>query len=141
MSGKLYGSTSSNDQELASGLIEIDFYGGGAENKPRPQLRHAYADIAWVDSGWNMLAGQTWDLISPLNPWTLNYSVAWWAGNIGFRRPQIRLTKQTGIGEGADFLAAFAITRDIGSTSSDWAMFRLVSSGCSKTVPTCSPAA
>lgn len=103
-----------------SGLIEIDFYGGGAENKPQPQIRHAYANIEWVDSGWEMLAGQTWDVISPLNPWTLNYSVAWWAGNIGFRRPQIRLTKTAGLGDDSEVVAAFAFTRDIGSTSSDF---------------------
>ena len=33
-------------------------------------------------------------MISPLFPSTLNYTVARFAGNIGFRRPQLRLTKK-----------------------------------------------
>ena len=44
-------------------------------------------------STFTILGGQTWDVISPLNPRSLNYSVYWWAGNIGYRRPQVRLTK------------------------------------------------
>ena len=48
--------------------IEIDFYGGGAENKNRPQLRHAYFDLTWPNRGWTLSAGQTADVISPLSP-------------------------------------------------------------------------
>jgi hypothetical protein len=34
--------------------------------------------------------GQTWDVISPLNPGMLLYSVGWDGGNIGYRRAQVR---------------------------------------------------
>ena len=37
--------------------------------------------------------GQHWDVISPLFPGTLNYSVGWTGGNIGFRRAQIRFER------------------------------------------------
>lgn len=80
----------------AGGLFEIDFYEGGAENKARPMIRHAYLTLDWADERFSLLAGQTWDIISPLNPDTVNYAVAWWVGNIGYRRPQLRLTKLFG---------------------------------------------
>lgn len=115
-----------------SGRVEIDFYGGGAENKPNPMLRHAYVKMAWPDSGWEFLAGQTSDLISPLVPNTINYSVAWWAGNIGYRRPQLRLTKAIEISDVSHMEVAAAITRDIGSTSST---FVGVDSGADAGVP------
>jgi hypothetical protein len=116
-------SSDEDDQEgsLQTGArLEIDFYGGGAENKPRPMLRHAYLILDWPKSRWQLLAGQTSDLISPLYPKTLNYPVAWWAGNIGYRRPQIRLTKTTAPSKRVDFHLVGALTRDIGSTSSDF---------------------
>ena len=74
------------------GKIEFDFYGESPENKNAPMLRHAYVT---VPAGPLMLeAGQSSDLISPLVPATLNYSVAWGAGNIGYRRPQVKLYQQ-----------------------------------------------
>jgi hypothetical protein len=79
-----------------SGLVEIDFYGNGnvvSENKPEPMLRHAYMELDWAGHDFKLLAGQTSDVIGPLNPDTLNYTVLWWNGNTGYRRPQIRLTK------------------------------------------------
>jgi hypothetical protein len=103
---------------LTRGRIEIDFYGGGAENKPNPMLRLAYIDLHWRKSGLRFVAGQAVDLISPLVPNTVNYSVQWWAGNIGYRRPQIQLIKELGLSENSKMLVAGAITRDIGSTDS-----------------------
>lgn len=76
-----------------SARVEIDWYGGGTQNKYLPMLRHVYFQLDWPEGDWSLLAGQTSDVFSPLAPQTLNYSVAWWAGNIGYRRPQIRLTK------------------------------------------------
>lgn len=75
------------------GLVEIDFYGGGAENKPNPMMRHAYLTAYWPDWQLGLLAGQTSDTFSPLFMPTLNYTVGWWQGNMGYRRPQLRLTK------------------------------------------------
>ena len=100
-----------------SGLVEFDFFGGGAENKSTPMMRHAYMQIDWVKCGLSLLAGQTWDVISPLNPTTLNYSVQWWAGNIGYRRPQIRLTKVCDLGGGTTLKLETALARNIGHTS------------------------
>ena len=95
-----------------SGKVEVDFYEGGAENKNRLLMRHAYMKIDRPDRGCSLIAGQTSDVISPLMPSTLNYTVGWWVGNPGYRRPQIRLTKTLDavVFEGA-------LTRTIGD---DW---------------------
>jgi len=100
-----------------SGVFEMDFYGGGAENKANPMLRHAYMQIDWAKQGLSLLAGQTWDVISPLNPTVLNYSVQWWAGNIGYRRPQVRLTKVCDLGGGTSLKFETALARSIGHDS------------------------
>ena len=96
-----------------SGLWEADFYAGSAENKNGLQVRHAYVNVVWP-SGWEILAGQTSDVISPLVPTTLNYVVAWWAGNIGYRRPQLRVTRTVDLGGGASFVVRGAAARTIG---------------------------
>lgn len=98
-----------------SGKIEIDFYGDYAkENKAKIQMRHAYFQMAWPDTGLSLLAGQTWDVISPLNPSTLNYTVLWDAGNVGYRRPQIRLTKDHLLSGETSLKFQGAITRTVG---------------------------
>lgn len=97
-----------------SGRVEIDFYEGGAENKPRIMMRHVYLKIDWPEDQFNIIAGQTSDVISPLNPSTLNYSVLWWTGNIGYRRPQIRLTKTFSLTSDVDLKLEGAIARTIG---------------------------
>ncbi|MHC4212859.1 MAG: DcaP family trimeric outer membrane transporter [Planctomycetota bacterium] len=108
-----------NSEVETSGLIEVDFFGDiDATNKARMQMRHGYMKLVWPDCDFNILAGQTWDVISPLNPYTLNYSVAWWAGNIGYRRPQIRLTKVFDLNEKVTLDLRGAITRNIGTTNS-----------------------
>jgi hypothetical protein len=71
------------------GQVELDMYGGGAENKALLLLRHAYFTVQMGQ--FKLLAGQSWDLIAPLNPSTLNYPVLWGAGNIQYRRPQITM--------------------------------------------------
>jgi len=97
-----------------SGRLEIDFYGGNSENKPEPMMRHAYLKIDWIKERFSILAGQTSDVFSPLVPTTLNYAVAWWAGDIGYRRPQIRLTKGMTVCKDVDVEIAGAIARTIG---------------------------
>ncbi len=94
--------------------LEFDFYGGGAdaENKATPMLRHAY--LRMTGKKWSLLAGQTWDVISPLVPKTVNYSVAWGEGNIGYRRPQVRFSTWSGIGDRAKFTLDVAVTRNMG---------------------------
>jgi DcaP outer membrane protein len=98
-----------------SGKVEFDFYGSGAsENKAKIQMRHAYVQLQWPDRGLSLLAGQTWDVISPLNPTTLNYTVLWDVGNIGYRRPQIRLTKNLMLSGETSLKFEGAISRTIG---------------------------
>lgn len=100
-----------------SGLVEIDFYGSGAaENKAGIQMRHAYLVLDWPASRFSILAGQTSDIISPLVPTTLNYTVLWDAGNIGYRRPQIRLTEIIPLGEKASLKLEGGAARTIGRT-------------------------
>ena len=99
----------------SSGLVEIDFYGNGAaENKPEPMMRHGYLNIEWPKDRFSILAGQTSDVISPLWPDTLNYTVMWDVGNIGYRRPQIRLTKSCAVNKEVDLKFEAAATRTIG---------------------------
>jgi len=99
----------------SSGLVEVDFFGNGsAENKAAFMMRHAYLKLDWPEERFNIIAGQTWDVISPLNPYTLNYSVQWWAGNIGYRRPQIRLTKSFYLNDHVDLKFEGALARTIG---------------------------
>ena len=71
------------------GKVEIDFERTiDVENKSSVLLRHAYVEVKNDD--FRLLAGQTWDVISPLCPGVLFYSVGWDGGNIGYRRPQFR---------------------------------------------------
>jgi hypothetical protein len=73
----------------SGGKVEIDFQGSFVtENKAGLLLRHAYWEVK--DDDFRILMGQTWDVISPLYPSTTMYSVYWDAGNIGYRRPQVR---------------------------------------------------
>jgi len=99
----------------ASGVIEFDFYGSaGAENKANVLLRHAYMTLDWPDDKFSILAGQASDVISPLYPNTLNYTVLWDAGNIGYRHPQLRVTQQLPVGNDMMLELAGAISRTIG---------------------------
>jgi hypothetical protein len=107
----------SDDWLETSGKLEIDFFEGGNENKNRPMMRHAYLELKWPQCDFSILAGQTWDVIAPLNPSMLNYSVAWWSGNIGYRRPQLRLTKGYGCGPFGRLEFQVAALRDIGHTA------------------------
>jgi hypothetical protein len=97
-----------------SGTLEVDLYGNGtAENKPGLLVRHAYAQLDFPGPDLSIIAGQTSDLVSPLNPSTLNYTVMWWNGNIGYRRPQLRITEKLKFDSVGVELAA-AGTRNIG---------------------------
>ncbi len=72
------------------GKVEIDFQNSvlSTENKATILLRHAYLETK--NDEFRILFGQTWDVISPLNPGMLLYSVGWDGGNIGYRRAQLR---------------------------------------------------
>ena len=98
-----------------TGKVEIDFYGDGSvshETKAEPMLRHAFVEIG--KDGLSFLAGQTWDVIGPLNPSTLNYSVGWGAGNNGYIRPQVRMSYNRNIDKGTSLLTQIALSRTTG---------------------------
>ncbi|MFC1781249.1 DcaP family trimeric outer membrane transporter [Planctomycetota bacterium] len=104
-----------NGSMQTSGRVEVDFYGaGGAENKAELMMRHAYIKLDWPESKFDIIAGQTSDVISPLYPSTINYSVGWWVGNIGYRRPQIRITKELDFVSGGSLKLEGALARTIG---------------------------
>ena len=101
-----------SDAVAVSGVIEFDFYGGGGENKPNPMLRKAYMEFK--TSAIDILAGQTSDVISPIVPTTLNYIVLWKSGDIGYRRPQIRLTKAVEVSDNAKIKLQASLNRSMG---------------------------
>ena len=100
-----------------SGLVEVDFYGVGGETSPHPRMRHAYMNLEWPKERLSLLAGQNWDVISPLNPGTINYTVQWWAGNIGIRRPQVRVTKGLLLDDETELTLQGALLRTMGHNS------------------------
>ena len=73
-----------------AGKLEVDFR-GGTGSAPMLGLRHAYFTLT-AGHLFEMLAGQTWDLISPLYPTVNADTMMWNAGNTGDRRPQLRMT-------------------------------------------------
>jgi hypothetical protein len=108
-------------------------------------MRHAYVTLEWPKSKFSILAGQTSDIISPLTPNTLNYTVLWDAGNIGYRRPQIRLTQTVPIGEKVSVKFEGGPVRTIGRTdptsseSGEDAGFPTVQGRVSATFPVLGP--
>ena len=104
----------SDSAAVTSGKVEVDFYGGGAENKANPMMRHAYLQVDWPGHDVSLLAGQTSDVISPLTLPTVNYSVGWYAGNIGYRHPQLRLTKGFNTDGGDRVVLQLAAVRTMG---------------------------
>lgn len=96
------------------GKAEMDFLDTTSDNSFRPRVRHLYVDLAFP--AWDLLFGQTWDVIGPLGPETLNtngYLLR--AGNIGFRRTQVRLTNKFGLSDGGDYVTTkISANRNIG---------------------------
>lgn len=78
------------------GNLEIDFQNrasgepaGGTESRQMLRLRHGYLKL--TVGAFSVLAGQSWDLIAPLWPIVNADGMMWNSGNLGDRRPQIRL--------------------------------------------------
>lgn len=88
------------------GKLELDFQNGGRESRQIIRIRHAWARLAW--RSMSLLAGQTWDLISPLYPTVNNDTLMWNAGNLGDRRPQVRLAAEPAAWGGKLSVAAAA---------------------------------
>jgi len=83
------------------GKIEVDFYNSGlddSDSRNALRMRLAYLTLDW--GNWQLLAGQDWDVISPLYPVVNNDVVMWGSGNTGDRRPQLTLTNKLDAGPG-----------------------------------------
>ena len=106
------------DPEL-SGKIEIDFYNIGlndSDSRNAIRMRLAYVDLDW--GAWSLLAGQDWDVISPLYPAVNADIVMWGAGNLGDRRPQLTLKNVSKLGEQSSVVTelGIALTGAVGSS-------------------------
>jgi len=94
------------------GKVEIDFQGNFiVENKGGLLLRHAYVEVK--NDEYRLLAGQTWDVISPLYPGVLFYSVGWYGGNIGYRRAQVRGERYLALSDNVLITAQGSLNEDL----------------------------
>ena len=93
-----------------SGKVEVDFQNGGLESRQVIRIRHGFLKLDWKDV--SVLAGQTWDTVSPLFPTVNNDTLQWNAGNVGDRRPQLRLAYESALSE----KAKLSLTGGIGLT-------------------------
>jgi hypothetical protein len=91
----------------AGAYYEMDFLGAAntanskQSNSYNPRIRHLYGTVDWDDTGWHLLAGQTWSLVVPfasgMNPRSevtpLTIDAQYVVGFNWTRNPQFRLTK------------------------------------------------
>jgi len=75
----------------ADAKLEIDFQNGGRESRALPRMRHAYAELE--RGGFQVLFGQTWQLVSQLIPTANADTLMWGTGNTGDRSPQLRVSQ------------------------------------------------
>ncbi len=102
------------ETEAVNGKIEFDFYGGGSQAKALIRMRQAYVEMVLKSMDLSILAGQSWDIVSPLIPPTVNIGILWYTGNLGYRHPQFRITK--GLGPVTVKLAAMRPMANVGDT-------------------------
>lgn len=92
--------------------FEVDFLGNfTTDNQPDVRLRHVYWEF--INDDVRLLAGQTWDVVSPLRPNTVNFSVSWAAGNVGFRRNQFRLERFIDLGSDTKLTLQGALAQNV----------------------------
>ncbi|MCA8996113.1 MAG: hypothetical protein KDA80_03990 [Planctomycetaceae bacterium] len=95
-----------------AGQLEFDFFGQFiTENRAGARLRQAWWEAR--NSDYRFLIGQTWDVISPRAPGTLNFSVGWNGGNIGFRRAQVRLERFLHMNQCSQVILQGSLNQDI----------------------------
>jgi hypothetical protein len=106
-----------------SGKLETDFENGGSESRQIIRIRHAFLRLDWTD--FSLLAGQTWDIVSPLFPTVNNDTLQWNAGNVGDRRPQLRAAYEPKAGRGKlSFIGGLGLTGAIDAVDLDNNGFR-----------------
>jgi hypothetical protein len=90
-----FGAFHEGENWKAKAVLEIDFYGSNAGNNLLPRLRHGYLQVdGW--EGWHFLAGQTWQPLGQQNPHTIDFGIQSWGGNLWWRVPQVRVSKDFG---------------------------------------------
>ncbi len=88
--------TKVSDTLKIGGTLELDFVNvltqGSYGISPIPRVRLLFLELSSVNK-WSLVAGQNWDIFSPLNTTTLSLGGnLWFQGNMGIRRPQARFT-------------------------------------------------
>ena len=103
------------------GTVELDYFnlsdsGNDNFNNNQLRVRHLFMNIAHGD--WTILAGQTSDLFSPLNPTSLNTNGNYWfGGNGGFRRPQLQVTRRIEWAEDSPLTLKGSVNANVGRTT------------------------
>jgi hypothetical protein len=123
---------SKEDEPSLKGRFEADFAGAGGKDiefnnfngSSGFRVRQSWGSVTFKDIGLTLLFGQTDDVVTPLDPPSINPSSLNGAGNLGNRRPQIRATQVIG-----PIDIAVAATHD-----------RLIDSDIEKNAPPSSPA-
>ncbi len=96
----------------SKGRVEVDFFGSFVtENRAGVLLRHVYWEVE--NNAFRFLVGQTWDVVSPRIPEMVNYSGAWNAGDIGFRRAQVRLERFFTVSPECRWIVQASINQDV----------------------------
>lgn len=98
----------------SAGKIEVDFYAPATiENKSQIMMRQAYWQLSYAN--WNILAGQSWEVVSPAFPKILNYAYLALSGNPGYRKPMVRYQRTDKAWGEAKLRTDLAVTRGIGT--------------------------
>ncbi len=96
-----------------TGRLEMDFYGGGADNNYTPRIRLGFVDLAHT-SGFALRVGQDWETFIEVIPRIVNFSYLADAGALGLRRPQARATQELKLTDNTKVVLKAAIARTIG---------------------------
>jgi hypothetical protein len=100
------------NRSKTEGAIEFDFQGQfQSRNRAGLLLRKAY--IAVNDGKTKFLAGQDWEVISPLYPKTLNYTAGACVGNVGYRRAMLRVDHRFDFCNNSDLTTQFALADNV----------------------------
>ena len=103
-------------------IVEIDFWGlrgsgaNGGPTQAAPRLRRAFAELHF--SSFDLLAGQEWIVLAPLNPTSLMHVALpgmMSSGNLWARLPQVRGTLKAASNEKSEVLLQAALTRPLGA--------------------------
>ncbi|GHT10484.1 hypothetical protein FACS1894170_02640 [Planctomycetales bacterium] len=104
----IYGWQGSKTEAVA----EVDFQQGYYSSRNRPGLLLRKAYFAVYDNDTRFLAGQDWEVVSPLYPKTLNYTAGSCVGNIGYRRAMLRVDQKYGKQFSTQFALCDNVYRD-----------------------------